>query len=72
MLDRIRIPSLGKESEVHVTKSYMHVLSPNMWVWFGWSLQPYQGALGFPTHISRAVMPHTSKLETINISFETL
>ena len=52
--------------------SHTHVLSPNMWVWFGWSLQPYQGVLDFPTHISRAVMPRTSKLETIDISFETL
>ena len=53
--------------------SLTHVLSPNMWVWFGWSLQPYQGVLGFPTtHISSAVMSRTSKLETIDINFEIL
>ena len=71
MLDRIRIPSLGKRAK-YMLLSLTHVLSLNMWVWFGWSLQPYQGALGFTTHVSRAVMPRTSKLETIDISFETL
>ena len=70
MLDRIRIPSLGEKSEIHVTKSYACTFSQYVGVvWV--ELTTLSRCFGVPYTYSRAVMSRTSKLEGMHTSFET-